>query len=91
MISAYAGQRRFSEATKLMEETHNLLKNTSEEGRAVIGNAELCLHTNEVDRAIEYLNQILPGQPFYLQAHTKLAEIHLNRRKDRNSFAKCFR
>ncbi|XP_058794945.1 tetratricopeptide repeat protein 21B-like [Phymastichus coffea] len=91
LIDAYAGLRKFSEASTLMEETRSLLKGTSEEGRAVIGNADLSLHMNDVDRAIEFLNQILPGQPYYLQAHTKLADIHLNHRKDRNSFAKCFR
>jgi len=37
------------------------------------------------------LQNIRPGQPYYLQAHTRLAEINLNYRKDRQAFAKCFR
>lgn len=91
LSSAYAGLRKFDEARLLVEDMRSQLSGTTEEARAVIGSANLSLQMNEVDRAIELLNSIAPGESYYLQAHTKLAEIYLNRRMDRHSFAKCFR
>lgn len=91
LISVYCKLRKFDEAMRLMDEIKSQLKNTPEEGRAIIGNADLYLEMDDIDKAIENLVNILPGQPFYLQAHTKLAEIYLYRQKDRYSFARCYR
>jgi tetratricopeptide repeat protein 21B len=91
LISVYSDQRRFDEATTLMQEVRVQFASDPEEGRIVIGNAELCLAMDELDRAIEMLSSIGPEEPYYVQALTKLAEIHLKYKKDRNSFAKCFR
>lgn len=91
LISAYSKVKKYDEAIALMEEAKVELAGTVEEGRIAIGNAELCLDMGDVDRAINHLSKVSPGQPYYLQAHTKLAEVHLKQRKDRNAFAKCFR
>ncbi|XP_014219398.1 tetratricopeptide repeat protein 21B-like [Copidosoma floridanum] len=91
LVSAYACQRKFNEASIVIEEARTQLAGSPEAGRAIIGNAELCLEMDEVERAIELLGAIGPGQPYFLQARTKLADVHLKRRKDRYSFAKCFR
>ncbi|XP_020711621.2 tetratricopeptide repeat protein 21B-like [Athalia rosae] len=91
LISAYSKIRKFNDALLLMDEAKSELSGTVEEGRITIGNAELCLEMGDIDNAINLLSKILPGQPYYLQAHTRLAEIHLNSRKDRHAFAKCFR
>ena len=91
LISAYAGLRRFTEATQLIEEARGRLACGPEYGRVVVGHAELCVEMEDVERAIDMLSSILPGEGYYLQAHTKLAEIYLKQRKDRHSFAKCYR
>ncbi|XP_014296947.1 tetratricopeptide repeat protein 21B [Microplitis demolitor] len=91
LISAYSELKKFDEAAALTSEAKMQFVNTVEEGRVIIGNAELCLMTGDIDKAINYLNDIQAGQPYYLQAHTMLANIYLNQRKDRHSFAKCFR
>ncbi|XP_046740894.1 tetratricopeptide repeat protein 21B-like [Diprion similis] len=91
LISAYSKVKKYNEAISLMAEATGELCGTVEEGRITIGNAELCLDMGDVDQAISYLSRVRPGQPYYLQAHTRLAEIHLKWRKDRNAFAKCFR
>ncbi|XP_063986982.1 tetratricopeptide repeat protein 21B-like [Diachasmimorpha longicaudata] len=91
LISAYSQLKKFDEASALMNEAKSLFSNTVEEGRLIIGDAELSLEMDEIDRAISYLSQIKPNEPYYLDAHTKLAEIHLHQRKDRHAFAKCFR
>lgn len=91
LISACSKLRKFAEASALIEETRAQLANGPEEGRAIIGHAELCLEMDEIERAIELLSSIGPDQPYYIQARTKLAEVHLTKRKDRQSFARCFR
>ncbi|KAH0560588.1 tetratricopeptide repeat protein 21B-like [Cotesia glomerata] len=91
LVSAFCELKKFDEAAALMTEAKMMFIGTVEEGRVIIGNAELCLLTGDVDKAISYLNDIQPDQPYYLQAHTRLANIYLHQRKDRQSFAKCFR
>lgn len=91
LISAYGRIRKFSEAVDLMEDAKIKLGNTIEEGRILIGNAELLLEMGELDEAIGCLSKVTPDQPYYLQAHTRLAEINLKHKKDRHAFAMCFR
>ncbi|XP_076249317.1 tetratricopeptide repeat protein 21B [Calliopsis andreniformis] len=91
LISAYGQMRHFNEAIVLIQDAKMKLENTTEEGRITIGNAELLLEMGELDEAINCLSKITPNQPYYLQAHTRLAEINLNYKKDRLAFAMCFR
>ncbi|XP_011313823.1 tetratricopeptide repeat protein 21B-like [Fopius arisanus] len=91
LISAYTQLIKFDEASALMDEAKRLFSNTIEEGRVTIANAELSLFMDDVERAIVYLNEIKPEEVYYLEAHTRLAEIHLHHRKDRQAFARCFR
>ncbi|KAK0172883.1 hypothetical protein PV328_006149 [Microctonus aethiopoides] len=91
LIMAYGKLKKFDEANALMSEAKMQFINTMEEGRIMIANAELCLESGDIEKAINYLNDIQAEEPYYLQAHTKLAQIHLHQRKDRHAFAKCFR
>jgi len=91
LIAAYSKARRFAEALALIDEAKINLAGTTELGRIIIGTAEVYLDIGELENAISCLRNIHPGQPYYLQAHTRLAEINLNYRKDRQAFAKCFR
>ncbi|KYQ53911.1 Tetratricopeptide repeat protein 21B [Trachymyrmex zeteki] len=91
LITAYSKARRFAEALALIDEAKTNLAGTTELGRITIGTAEVYLDIGELENAISCLWNIHPGQPYYLQAHTRLAEINLNYKKDRQAFAKCFR
>ncbi|KAL0109295.1 hypothetical protein PUN28_014409 [Cardiocondyla obscurior] len=91
LIAAYSKGRRFAEALALVDEAKINLAGTPELGRITIGTAEVYLDIGELENAISCLQNIHPKQPYYLQAHTRLAEINLNYRKDRQAFAKCFR
>ncbi|KYN29302.1 Tetratricopeptide repeat protein 21B [Trachymyrmex cornetzi] len=91
LIAAYSKARRFAEALALIDEAKTNLAGTTELGRITIGTAEVYLDIGELENAISCLRNIHPGQPYYLQAHTRLAEINLNYKKDRQAFAKCFR
>lgn len=91
LIAAYSKAKRFAEALALVDEARTNLAGSSEQGRITIGTAEVYLDMGELEKAVGCLRSIGPGQPYYLQAHTRLAEINLNYRKDRQAFAKCFR
>ncbi|XP_031832068.1 tetratricopeptide repeat protein 21B [Nomia melanderi] len=91
LISAYGKMRRFNEAITLIQEANLRFGNTIEEGRILIGHAELLLEMGELDEAIKCLSRVTSDQPYYLQAHTRLAEINLKYKKDRLAFAMCFR
>lgn len=64
---------------------------TSEEGRLTIAKAELALKKGDIDKAIDMLNEVSPGQPYYFQAHTKMAHIYLREKKDKTMFTTCFK
>lgn len=91
LISAYGKMKRFNDAIVIIQDAKVNLGNTSEEGKILIGNAELLLEMGELDNAIDCLSKITPDQPYYLQAHMRLAEINLKYKKDRPAFAMCFR
>ncbi|XP_017891080.1 tetratricopeptide repeat protein 21B-like [Ceratina calcarata] len=90
-ISAYGKTRRFDEAIAMIQEARTRLANSTEEGRILIGNAELLLEMGELDDAVKCLSKVTPDQPYYLQAHTRLADVHLKYKKDRLAFATCYR
>lgn len=91
LISAYGKMRHFNEAIDIIQDANIKLGNTSEKGRILIGNAELLLEMGELDEAIDCLSKVTSDQLYYLQAHTRLAEINLKHKKDRLAFATCFR
>lgn len=91
LIAAYSKARRFAEALALVDEAKTNLAGTTELGRITISTAEVYLDIGELENAISCLRNIRPGQLYYLQAHTRLAEINLSYKKDRQAFAKCFR
>lgn len=64
---------------------------TSEESRLLIARADLALNKGDVDNAIEILNEVKPGQPYYFQAHTKMAHIYLKEKNDRAMFTSCYK
>lgn len=79
------------EATKMIEEAMIRFVNSPEEGRLVIANADLLLAQGKVDPALTLLGNIQTGEPYYIQSKTKMANIFMKYKKDRLSFAQCFR
>lgn len=91
MAHSYSLINQQAEATTVMEEAMTKFVNTPEEGRLVIANADLLLHQGKVDMALALLGNIQCGEPYYVQAKTKMAKIYVEKKKDRLSFAQCFR
>lgn len=82
---------QLAEAGKTMQEAIQEFSYTSEESRLLIARADLALKKGDVDGAIDILNEIKPGQPYYFQAHSKMAHIYLQEKKDRAMFTTCFK
>lgn len=91
MIELYTLTGQHVEATKLMDKAYSEFSNTPEEGRLIIANAELALEQGNIAKVIDLLKDINAGQPYYLQAKTKLAHVYLKYKKDRLAFAQCFK
>lgn len=91
MIEVYVLTGQNVEAAKLMEVAFSEFSNTPEEGRLIIANADLALEQGNISKVLQLLQNIQPGQPYYLQAKTKLAHVYLTHKKDRLAFAQCFK
>ncbi|XP_063824062.1 tetratricopeptide repeat protein 21B-like [Ostrinia nubilalis] len=91
VIEIQTSLEQFGEAGKTMQEAIQEFSYTSEESRLSIAKADLALKKGDVDNAIDILNEIKPGQPYYFQAHSKKAHIYLKEKNDRGMFTTCFK
>ncbi|XP_055385031.1 tetratricopeptide repeat protein 21B-like [Condylostylus longicornis] len=91
LIDTYAQLGQNLESEKLMQCAFEEFSNTPEEGRLAIANADIVLQKGNVNKAIELLKSIQPGQLYYLQAKNSLANLYLHHKKDRIAFAQCFK
>ncbi|XP_072940009.1 tetratricopeptide repeat protein 21B-like [Epargyreus clarus] len=82
---------QLGEAGKTMQEAIQEFSYTSEESRLTIARADLALRKGDVDGTIDILNEVKPGQPYYFQAHSKMAHIYLKEKDDRAMFTTCFK
>ena len=79
------------EAAKVMQDAINEFKNTAEEPRIAIANADLSLARGGVESALGLLRGVQPTQTYYVEAVEKMADIYLNYRKDKTLYASCYR
>lgn len=90
-VNTYLLMNESNEANKLMQFAMREFENTPETGRIVIANADLYLTQGNITKSLDLLNSIKSDQNYYLQAKTKMANIYLVNKKDRLSFAQCFK
>lgn len=67
MIDVYLLMNQQAEAVKLMDRSFEEFANTPEEGRIIIASADIALQQGKIDKVLQYLQNIQPGQPYYLQ------------------------
>lgn len=67
MIDVYLLMNQQTEAIRLMERSFEEFSKTPEEGRITIASADIALELGKVDKAINYLQNIQPGQSYYIQ------------------------
>lgn len=72
MIDIYMLTNQSMDAAKVMELALEEFTNTPEEGRVIIANADLVLQQGNLQRVIQLLQNIQPGQPYYLQVNVPL-------------------
>ena len=78
------------EAAKVMQDAINEFKNTPNEIRIAIANADLSIARGDYEAALVILKKIEPDKPHYSQARKKLANIYFKHRKDKKMFISCF-
>ncbi|XP_058128172.1 tetratricopeptide repeat protein 21B-like [Anopheles ziemanni] len=91
MIGTHQQLNQSTEALKLLEHVSSEFGGTSEEGRLALAMADFYIQQGNHAKAIELLRKMQPDHQYYIQAKTKMAYIYLNHRKDRLTFAQCFR
>jgi len=79
------------EAAKVMQDAINEFQGTGEEVRITIANVDLALMRGDIEGALAMLRNIQPGQPYFVEAREKMAEIYLHHRKDKRLYASCYR
>ncbi|XP_043931290.1 tetratricopeptide repeat protein 21B [Protopterus annectens] len=79
------------EAAKVMQDAIIEFSGTSEELRITIANADLALMQGDTELALSMLRNIMPEQPYFIQAKQKMADIYLHHRKDKRLYLSCYR
>ncbi len=57
----------------------------------MIANAKEAVKIGDIKYALEILSSVRPDQMSYLEARTMMADIYLNKQKDRKKYATCFK
>ncbi|EDS36206.1 tetratricopeptide repeat domain 21B [Culex quinquefasciatus] len=91
IINTHVLMNQNSEALKLMQMVSSEFTSTTEEGRLTIATADFYMQQGNFNKAVELLKNIRPNQPYYVQAKTKMAQFYLVHKKDRLTYAQCFR
>ncbi|KAJ8866732.1 hypothetical protein PR048_032593 [Dryococelus australis] len=91
LVEAHKASDQLSDANSVMQDAIEEFQGTSEEGRITIANANLALHRNDVALSLELLQSVTPSQSHYQQARCRMADIHLNQRRDRRAYVETFR
>lgn len=65
------------ESERLLQFAMEEFNNTTEEGRLVIAHAEFMLQNSNVNKAIELLSTIQPGQSYYIQVFKRLHYLRI--------------
>uniref|UniRef100_A0A1B6BXL6 Tetratricopeptide repeat protein 21B n=2 Tax=Clastoptera arizonana TaxID=38151 RepID=A0A1B6BXL6_9HEMI len=79
------------EAGKILNDANKILSGTEQESRLTIANSDLAVFRGDYMMALTLLSSIRSEQNYYLQACKKMADIHLNKLKDAQAYADCFR
>lgn len=79
------------EAAKVIQDAIWQFKDTPEEVRVMVANADLALAKDNIDAALNALGNIMPGESIYIHAKEKMACIYLERQRNKNLYIACYR
>lgn len=73
-----------------MQDATNEFRGTPEEVRVTIANVDLALSKGDMDVALSLLRNVVPTQPYYVEAKEKMASIYLKAHKDVRLYIGCY-
>ena len=73
-------------AERTMKEAKSIFMGTPAEARVQLAEADIHTRGGDVDRALKILAAITVGQPCFVEAARRMADIYLNNRKDKKLF-----
>ncbi|XP_044149245.1 tetratricopeptide repeat protein 21A [Bufo gargarizans] len=79
------------EATKIIQDAVHAFRDTPEEIRILVANADMCLSKGDVEMALSMLRDVKPTQPYYTEVKKKMADIYLKVRMDKKLYIACYR
>uniref|UniRef100_A0A8R1DUC0 Tetratricopeptide repeat protein 21B n=2 Tax=Caenorhabditis japonica TaxID=281687 RepID=A0A8R1DUC0_CAEJA len=91
LIDTLQQTKRIQEAENTMLAAIEEWAGQPEQDQLVIAQAQLHLSKGHVERALNTLKRIQPGQSNFHLSRIKMAEIYLEEKKDKRMFAACYR
>ncbi|XP_054157238.1 tetratricopeptide repeat protein 21B-like [Oppia nitens] len=92
MVDIYSLTDQTTEASKLLAEMLESCRDTPDEGRIMIANAQLAEARGDIDAALSLLREIrVDHGDHFVRSRELMAIIYLKHRKDRRLYAGCYR
>ena len=90
LTEAYKQLKSPEEALAIIKQAQKLFKGTTEEVRVLIARSKLSATTGGVMNAIAMLKRVPISSPSFIKARMVMADLYLNKRKDRDMYIKCY-
>jgi tetratricopeptide repeat protein 21B len=81
---------RESEAVKTMAQAAKEFRDTPEEVRVVLANAQIALKRGDTGAALRMLGNVPRDSPAFLKSQTLRADIYLTHRNNKHKYVKCY-
>ena len=91
LTEAYKNLESPEEAVAIIKQAQKLFKGTTEEVRVLITRSKLSATTGGVVNAIAMLKRVPISSPSFIKARMVMADLYLNKRKDRAMYIKCYK
>ncbi|KAG8250917.1 Tetratricopeptide repeat protein 21B [Homalodisca vitripennis] len=91
LVASLTAGGNTKEAAQALAEGTKALEGTEQESRLTVARGELAAVSGDYTAALTLLATVQPGEPYFLQARKKMAEIHLHKLKDERAFAECYK
>ena len=86
LILCYCNKKEFDKAKKVMTRAISEFQGTAEEVKVMLTQSDLQLKMGDVKKALAMLKKIAPGNPSFVEAKKKQAQIYLDELKDRMNY-----
>uniref|UniRef100_A0A4W3HWY6 Tetratricopeptide repeat domain 21A n=1 Tax=Callorhinchus milii TaxID=7868 RepID=A0A4W3HWY6_CALMI len=91
LANAHHANGQQHEAAKVMQDAIHEFAGTAEEIRITIANVDLALSRDDLETAFTMLRNVHPDQPYYTEAKEKMAQIYLQKQRDKRLYIGCYK